>query len=129
MKNKMFFSIALIFVLLACNETPYMQGKRLYTAKCQNCHMPNGEGLNNLIPTLDNAPILGSNEMICIIINGKSDSIISGNSFLVKEMPGFKSLSSTEVANIVNYVNHRWQKKFEEKTIQEIDAAIKDCLN
>lgn len=129
MKNKIFFSVVLILVLFSCNETPYMQGKRLYTAKCQNCHMPNGEGLNNLIPTLDNAPILGSNEMICIIINGKNDSIISGNSFLVKEMPGFKSLSSTEVANIVNYVNHRWQKDFKEKTIQEIEVTIKDCLN
>lgn len=122
------FIFCLVFACFqACSESPYMQGKRLYTANCQNCHMNDGSGLANLIPPLNSSIKLGTNEMICVIINGIQDTIRKDSTFLVKEMPSYKNLSATEISNIVNYVNHTWHKDFKEKTILEIESAILSC--
>ena len=36
--------LVLSLIVISCNSTPYMQGQRLYTSKCQNCHMEDGTG-------------------------------------------------------------------------------------
>ena len=78
-------------------------GKRLYEANCQNCHMEDGSGLNNLSRHYHNHPF-GT------CIDGMHHSIRQRYGHLsirhlLKEMPNHKSLSATEIANIVNYVN------------------------
>jgi mono/diheme cytochrome c family protein len=113
--------------MLACSESPYMQGKRLYTANCQNCHMEDGSGLAKLVPSLQESVLLGSPVISCIIKNGIQDTIRNDQTFLVKEMPAFGKLSATEITNITNYINHSWSKNFKEINITEIESTLKNC--
>ena len=112
---------------IGCNDSPYMQGKRLYMANCVNCHMEDGSGLANLIPPLSTSGKLGNESMVCIIKNGIRDTIRKDSIFLPREMPAFGKLSATEVANVVNYINHKWDTTFAEKTIIDIEIALKSC--
>lgn len=121
------YFISLAFLIVGCNDTPYMQGKRLYTANCQNCHMEDGSGLANLIPALSKSTKLGDARIACIIKNGIQDTIKNDPNHLSKEMPSFARLSATEVTNIVNYINHTWHQSFVEQTIIDIETTLKSC--
>ncbi|MBK9253879.1 MAG: cytochrome c [Saprospiraceae bacterium] len=129
--NKFLLNVVLFSAILisACNESPYMQGKYLYERNCMNCHMPDGSGLSALIPPLKNSLKLGTGYAVCIIINGNTDTIFSNDSYLVKEMPAFKNLSSTELTNIVNYINHSFAVDFKESNIKEVQKTIENCYN
>ena len=119
--------LLLFVVLYACHDSPYVQGKRLYTVHCANCHMEDGSGLSEMIPALMKSGITYSSDFVCLLYNGKKDSIFQGNTFLVKEMPSFKQLSSTEVTNIINFVNHSFTSNFREKSILETESDLKKC--
>ena len=119
-----FLSVAII---LSCNDSPYMQGKRLYNANCSNCHMEDGSGLSTLIPSLQKSPFLGKPEVACILRNGIRDTIFKDSAFLLREMPAFKKFSATEITNIINFVNHTWNPNFKETTITDIENVLKSC--
>jgi mono/diheme cytochrome c family protein len=125
---QIYWVLVLVIAITACNTTPYVQGKRLYEAKCQNCHMEDGSGLGTLIPPLDKSTYLGKSALACVLKNGIRDTIFKDSTFLVREMPSFTSLSATEVANIVNFVNHKWAPEFKEITILAISAALDSCI-
>jgi len=127
-----FFNSILICSILAssfisCNDSPYMQGKRLYVAKCQNCHMEDGSGLVSLIPSLVKSVYLGKPEIVCIIKYGIRDTLFKDSTFLIREMPSFKELSTTEITNIVNFINHSWNPSFKESSILDIQNAMINC--
>lgn len=127
-KNFIFYFYVLFSALfISCNESPYMQGKYIYDSLCQNCHMPDGSGLEQLIPSLEKSSYLGSARMVCIVKNGIQDTIIRDNGQLIREMPSFSKLSVTEVTNIINYINHRWDKNFKETTIIQVQEALTNC--
>jgi len=104
--QKVFYILAgLCLLATGCNESPYMQGKRLYESHCQSCHMEDGQGLSRMIPSLATSSLLGKREFSCVIILGKKDTIQNQTSFLVQEMPAFQSLTTTELTNLVNYLH------------------------
>ena len=123
-----FTFILYLMIILSCNSTPYVHGKRLYIAIFQNFHMEDGSGLASLIPPLKNSDYLGKAEIACILINGIKDTIFRDSEYLPREMPSFKTLSATEVTNIVNYINHSWYDQFKETTILQIVAVLDTCL-
>ncbi len=124
-----FFVIFIFSAVVSCklNPYPYVQGRNLYVAHCQNCHMEDGKGLNKLIPSLPGSQWMGNADMVCIIKNGMMDTLWNGNDFMVKEMPSFSGLSPTEVANIVNFVNYEWNPGFKEFSIKEIQESLNQC--
>lgn len=81
-----------------------------------------------MIPAISTSKLTYSPEFVCLLYTGKNDTIFEGNSFLVKEMPSFKQLSSTEVTNIINYVNHSFVNDFKEKTILETTRDLENCV-
>lgn len=89
--------------------------------------MEDGSGLAALIPPLNNSKLLGSPAVACVLKNGIRDTIFKDGTFLVREMPSFASLSTTEVTNIINYINHSWSLQFKEITILEIQATLDTC--
>lgn len=121
------FCAVLVLTLVSCNESPYMQGKRLFEKKCANCHMEDGSGLSNLIPPIRNSAYLGKVEMVCVLYSGIQDTIRKDSTYLVKYMPSFKQLSATEYTNLVNYINHQWHPSFEEKHLPAVEQALKEC--
>ena len=124
-----FFAVALLvkMLLTSCYDTPYVQGERLYTIHCRNCHMEDGSGLESLIKPLNTSQYLNSNDIVCIIRSGILDTIRNESDFLPKEMPAFKKLSPVEMTNLVNYINYKWHTGFREKTILEIESTINQC--
>lgn len=119
--------ILFIILFASCHDTPYVQGKRLYQSQCSHCHMDDGSGLSNLIPDLKKSNITYQKDFICLLVNGRIDTIFSDDNYLVKEMPSFRHLSATEITNIINYINHKWFPPFAEKTIQEITEYLNKC--
>lgn len=124
-----FLALGVTFFLFSCSETPYMQGMRLYEAKCSNCHMSDGSGLSKLIPNIQNSANIHETKYIaCLLLNGKIDTIKQGGEFLVREMPAFNRLSATEVTNIINYIQHKWDPVFKENDIVVIEKILKECV-
>jgi len=119
--------LALFFHISGCNDTTYVQGKRLYVANCQNCHMEDGSGLGSLIPALNKSGQIGSANFACIIKNGLNDTIFQDSTYLLKHMPAFKKISATEITNIVNYVNNTWAQNFKESTIIDVENILNNC--
>lgn len=115
------------FFITSCQGTPYVQGKRLYQQHCESCHMEDGSGLSALIPDLKTSTLLDAPELICLVYTGKKDSIVSGSTYLLREMPSFKHLSATELTNIVNYIRHQWQRPFQEQSILETQEGLQGC--
>ena len=112
---------------ISCGETPYVQGQFLYEQKCANCHQNTGEGLGNLVPSLIGNEPPTIKDWVCNITYGKSDTVRSESSFLVREMPPFKNLSTTELTNIINYINQSFRPEFKESSIKEIQSMLSDC--
>ena len=126
------FVIRILFLtsalsIASCGDTTYMQGKRLYEANCQNCHMEDGSGLGGLIPALSSSAQIGTANFSCIIKNGLNDTIFQDSTYLLKQMPSFKKFSATEITNIVNYVNNTWATNFKESTILDVEKVLKSC--
>jgi mono/diheme cytochrome c family protein len=102
-----------IFILLAacvcaCQVETYRQGEVLYEYHCGNCHMPDGSGLAKLIPGIDGPTLAGyePDSLICLIKYGlRRDSLTN------QQMPGNAALSETELANLINYLGHKYLDK------------------
>lgn len=126
-KSKILLCILTFTFIIACAYEPYNQGKLLYGSHCENCHSADGSGLKDLIPDITNSTYLSSNKskFSCIIRYG----IQSKDSLLIMDMPPSQNLSSFEISNIINYVNHKWNKDFEEQTILQIESDLEACGN
>lgn len=124
---KYIFLIIFALIIVSCNNTPYVQGKRLFAANCANCHMEDGSGLGELIPPLNKSALLGQASMVCIVKNGVKDTLFKDSTYLLKEMPSFSHLSATEVTNIINFINYKWHPAFKEITILDVEQALKSC--
>ena len=100
----------------------YTQGKALYESNCAQCHMPDGTGVGDLYPALNELGKQYDYSLIsCYIINGKKseESLI--------EMVPIKGLSEIEISNIINYVHTEINDLDGEVTIKDIKAKISDC--
>jgi hypothetical protein len=89
--------------------------------------MEDGQGLSRMIPSLATSSLLGKPEFCCVIILGKKDTIKNNVSYLAQEMPAFQSFTTTELTNLVNYMQHRWQSDFAETSIREMEEMVSFC--
>jgi len=108
----------------ACNENYYAQGKALYNYHCANCHMEDGSGLEDVIPSIVESSYFNirKNEFTCLLLNGAGAERTDG-----LEMPSFIRLNNVELLNITNYVNAKWSTDFTELSILKLDQERKDC--
>ncbi len=105
----------IILLLLTLFRYWYQQqsnpiGKRLYNQNCANCHMQAGQGLAQLIPPLAQADYLISyrDSLPCIIRNGMRGEVMVNGITYNQPMPGNDQLSASEIAHIMDYINHSW---------------------
>lgn len=121
----------LIGVALSCNsgEKTYQEGAVLYKKHCENCHMEDGTGLEQLYPPLAKSDMLESMgaATACIIVNGLEGKIIvNGVEYDNKMMP-VEGLSAVEITNIVNYINNAWGNERPYIELQEISKVLEGC--
>ena len=103
--------LAALFYLGSC-DNPYDQGRVLYEYHCANCHLSSGEGIGALIPPLKNADYLQQNwdQLACIIKYGIEDTILVNGVEFNGPMAGIKELGPVEISNLINFINHEWNK-------------------
>ena len=109
---------------IGCNQNPYQQGQVLYEFHCAGCHSSDGSGLAKLIPALDSSNLSLSDpaKLICLIKNG-----IPMDSLTRQQMPPNKSLSETELTNLINYLGWVYTSKKQVITIRESQQMYDAC--
>jgi cytochrome c oxidase cbb3-type subunit 2 len=107
-----------------------LDGAALYTANCQACHQPTGEGLKGAFPPLKGSNIVLSDSailMVNIIMNGYTGLVSQGYG----PMPPVgttSNLSAAEISAIMNHEKTSWgnnAKKVTPDEIQKLMDAVK----
>lgn len=126
-----FFALgSLIFVYSSCeNNETYYQGHSIYDSVCANCHMEDGTGLKGLIPPLANSDYLRDNQMevACLIRYGMEGEVVVNGKTYNQPMAGIPYLTDTEIANIINYINHAWGNDYGSIPFKDMRAKLKEC--
>lgn len=121
--------ICLGLSFIYCENKVYVQGERLYSTYCSNCHGADGNGLKNLYPPLNNSDYLVENndKVACIILNGLEDEIVVNGKDYMMPMAGFSNLTDVDITNIINYINTAWENDIAETSIQKVKTNLENC--
>lgn len=105
-----------------------LDGGALYTANCQSCHQPNGEGLPGAFPPLKGSSIVNGDNLemyVGIIMNGYDARAEYG---VMPPVGTNANLSAAEIAAIMNHERSTWgnnAKKVTEEEIKKIMDFVK----
>jgi cytochrome c oxidase cbb3-type subunit II len=103
-----------------------VNGVALYTANCQSCHQPNGEGLKGAFPPLKGSTIVLNDNpelMVNIIMNGYTGRMQEGYG----AMPAVgtnNNLSAEEIAAIMNHEKTSWGNNANKVSVEEIKKIM-----
>lgn len=123
------FAIIFISTLIQCDHNEYPSGKRYYEAYCGNCHMEDGRGLSQLIPSLENSKYLVHQQDLlpCIIRKGIRSTVPDSSAEVQLSMPAHPKLSEIEILNICNYINNSWNNKQPQMSLKDIQKKLLVC--
>ena len=109
-------------------EQYFAEGYQLYTSNCANCHQANGNGMANLYPPLTGSPSLKDKALLaCIIKSGmKGDISVNGKKF-DRPMPANPKLMELEIAEIITYVEMKWNKDSVYTTTEFVNKTLQMC--
>ena len=108
----------------AASTTKALDGTALYTANCQSCHQPTGEGLQGAFPPLKGSPIVTGDNLelyVDIIINGYDARPEYG---AMPPVGTNANLSPAEVTAIMNHERTSWGNKAKLVTEAEIKKIM-----
>ncbi|WP_420317925.1 c-type cytochrome [Ekhidna sp.] len=148
MKN-LFISILTIFLLASCGSGSseqkeeekkissrdeirlkqyQVQGAKVYTAYCANCHQQDGKGLASLYPPLAGSDYLLENlpRAACIIKNGQSKEIVVNGVTYNQMMPG-NPITNLEVAEVLTFIGNAWGNEIGLVGVKDVDKWIDEC--
>ena len=133
---------SLVTVLLFCNscnrpnssrsikfQQYYAQGEMLYIKHCSNCHQKSGKGLGLVYPPLNPSDYLEKNfeDILCQMKYGKKgEMIVNGNNYN-QPMPGLRSLTELEIAEIATYIYNTWGHERELVEPVQVRQALEKC--
>ncbi|WP_299555153.1 cytochrome c [Seonamhaeicola sp.] len=102
------------------------RGSDIYTDFCINCHMPNGEGMENVYPPLANSDYLMKNREASIRgikFGQEGELVVNGVTYNSVMAP--MGLSDDEVADVMNYISNNWGNKSDDIVTEEEVSNIK----
>ena len=108
----------------AAGSQPGVDGKALYTANCQSCHQPTGEGLKGAFPPLKGSPVVNGTDMelyVDIIMNGYDARAEYG---VMAAVGTNMSFTENDVAAIINYERTSWGNTGKQVTPAEIKKIM-----
>jgi mono/diheme cytochrome c family protein len=88
------------------SDDEIMSGQKLYYTHCAACHRPDGSGNTGEIPPMTNSDWVSGdkNRLIDVMLLGLSEPIeVDGISY-EGEMPSYRNLSDSDIADILNYI-------------------------
>ena len=121
---------ALALTTASCEDrVEYRQGGALYAAYCANCHMDDGTGLKGNIPPLANSDWLRDHqdELACVIYAGMAGEVVVNGVTYNAVMSGNPELKTTQVTNIMNYINHAWGNDYGFVSLPAAEAQLEAC--
>lgn len=102
------------------------RGEKIYTAKCNGCHMSDAKGDGANFPSLVGSPwVLGDTDRFAmIILNGLQGPVSSGKTYGVMPSQG-AGLSPEDLAGVMTYVrNHFGNEKGDVISVEMAKAAM-----
>ncbi|MBC3757591.1 cytochrome c [Hyunsoonleella sp. SJ7] len=103
------------------------RGQEVYTDFCMNCHLPAGEGVENVYPPLANSDYLINNREASIKgvkFGQKGEITVNGKVYNGYMAP--MGLDDEEIADVMNYVYNNWGNKSDKiVTVEEVSAIKK----
>ncbi|MBJ6366987.1 c-type cytochrome [Snuella sedimenti] len=102
------------------------RGKDIYTDFCVTCHLPSGEGVENIYPPLAKSDYLIKNRTTSIkgLKYGlKGEIVVNGKTYNGLMAP--LGLYDDEIADVMNYINNSWGNKNDSIVTKEEVAKIK----
>jgi len=113
----------------SCKEETFYQGHSIYDSICANCHMEDGTGLKGVIPPLAGSDYLKNNQLDvgCIIRYGQEGDIVVNGKTYNQPMAGISYVTDTEIANIINYINHAWGNDYGMVDFKKLRVKLKEC--
>lgn len=102
------------------------RGSEIYTDFCITCHMPNGQGVENVYPPLANSDYLKENREASIKgvkFGREGEIVVNGSTYNSVMAP--MGLSNDEVADVMNYIYNNWGNKNNKIVTEEEVANIK----
>ena len=128
---KYIFIYTVLVSLVSCDHSvkTYNEGAKLYKKHCENCHMPDGSGLEALYPPLAKSDMLESLgiKAACIIKNGLQGKILVNGIEFETGMDPVKDLSDVEITNILNYIHNDWGNKKSFIQLNEVKKSLENC--
>lgn len=124
---------AITIIIMSCGDPKFdqyfVQGEKLYTTHCSNCHQANGKGLGRLYPPLDSSDYMTNNfdETLCLIKYGVSGEITVDGIVYDQPMPGVRTLSDLEIAEIATYIYNRGEHKRGLVAVTEVQRVMVRC--
>jgi mono/diheme cytochrome c family protein len=106
----------------------YSNGGAIYQARCQNCHGAHGEGLQALIPPLNDTTYIKTNKpaLACYIKNGMKGKIIISSRHFEGEMPA-SDLAPVELASVLSYISNSFGNKLGIVKSEQVEEDLKEC--
>ncbi len=107
----------------------YAQGEVLYVKYCSNCHQKSGKGLGLVYPPLNPSDYLEKNfnSVLCQMKYGKKGEMIVNGENYNQPMPGVRSLTELEIAEIATYIYNTWGQQRDLVEITEVQRAMEKC--
>ena len=126
------FIFLLLFFGTACEFNPHRQGQWLYETHCANCHMEDGTGLGNIIPSLHQSAHLSRktiHQTSCLIRYGIRIQDPLNPKEEIYPMPPLPDLNKTEIANILNYIGNHFGNTAGYINPIELKETLEECPN
>lgn len=99
-------------------------GKTIYTANCQSCHQPNGEGLKGAFPPLKGSPVVNGDNLelyIDIIMHGYDARAEYG---VMPPVGTNMNFTEQEVAALMNYERSSWGNNAKMVSPEEVKKIL-----
>lgn len=105
-----------------------VEGAKIYSTYCANCHQDDGKGLAALYPPLAGSDYLLDNisRAACIIKNGQAKEIVVNGVTYNQMMPG-NPITNLELAEVLTYVTNSWGNEAGLIGVKDVDKWIAEC--
>jgi len=106
----------------------YSSGSVIYQQHCQNCHGAKGEGLQSLIPPLNDSVYLKNNKasLACFVKFGFKEKITVLNKTFESSMPA-NDLAPIEIAQVLTYVTNSFGNKIGTLDVDKVNSNLAAC--
>ncbi len=99
-------------------------GAQLYRAKCMNCHMKTGSGIEKFYPPLANSDYLKKHTEDAIkMVKFGSNKPIKVNGIKYNSLMPASGLTDKELVAVFNYILNSWGNNYGQVSLEQVEAV------